>query len=200
MKKLGFFGGAFNPPTFAHIQLASRACEVCKLDKVIFVPVGNRYQKEDLLEENHRFHMLETAIASDSKLAVSDIELGKNNSYTTIEALEMIASHYPEDELYFIMGADNLLKLPTWDRAEELVKKYQFIILERNTGENISEFLKKALLLIQYQNHFQVIPAFEHTEKMCAKDVRERIRKKQDVSELISKEVLEYIQRNHLYE
>ena len=192
MRKLGFFGGAFNPPTFAHIKLADYTYKKCKLDQLIFVPVGNKYQKEDLIDEYHRFNMLKFATKPYKNLTVSDIELGKNKSYTTIEAFELIAKQYPNDQLYFIMGADNLSKLPNWNRAEELVSKYNFIILERNTKESTFDIIKNNVLLNQYKDHFQIISSLEYKD-ISSKEVRDKLKLKQDVSEFISNDVVDYI-------
>ena len=59
--KIGFFGGCFNPPTNAHINLAKRALKECNLDKVIFVPIGNFYKKNELISGEHRYNMLKIA-------------------------------------------------------------------------------------------------------------------------------------------
>lgn len=59
--KIGFFGGCFNPPTNAHINLAKKVLKECKLDKVIFVPVGNFYDKKELVSGEHRYNMLKIA-------------------------------------------------------------------------------------------------------------------------------------------
>lgn len=59
--KIGFFGGCFNPPTNAHINLAKKALKECNLDKVIFVPIGNFYEKKELISGEHRYNMLKVA-------------------------------------------------------------------------------------------------------------------------------------------
>ncbi len=59
--RIGFFGGSFNPPTNAHINLAKRALEECELDKVIFVPIGDFYEKAGLVSGKHRYNMLKIA-------------------------------------------------------------------------------------------------------------------------------------------
>ena len=51
MQKIGFFGGSFNPPTYAHLEVAKTALRQLNLDKVFFVPVGNLYNKPDLIDE-----------------------------------------------------------------------------------------------------------------------------------------------------
>ena len=198
MRKLGFFGGAFNPPTFAHIELAKHAYEVCNLNQVFFVPVGNQYQKEELIDEWHRYHMLEIVCQPYQQLTVSDIELGKKRSYTAIEVFELIAKEYPNDELHFIMGADNFLQLPKWNRAEDLIRDYRFIILERNTELSVLDIIKNNSLLNQYQSHFQIIDWLEY-KGINSKEVREKIKKKQNVSNFIPKDVWNYIKSNHLY-
>ena len=73
MKRYGFFGGSFNPPTIAHERLAEEIAEKFKLDKVYFVPVGNYYKKTDLIDENKRLAMLES-IRND-KIDVLDLSL-----------------------------------------------------------------------------------------------------------------------------
>ena len=62
--RIGFFGGSFNPPTNAHINLAKEVIKVCNLDKVIFVPMGNYYPKEGLAKAEDRLKMLEIACTS----------------------------------------------------------------------------------------------------------------------------------------
>ena len=61
MKKIGFFGGCFNPPTNMHIKIANDLIKEGKLDKVIFIPMNDFYKKEELIEAKHRFNMLKLA-------------------------------------------------------------------------------------------------------------------------------------------
>ncbi len=68
MKKYAFFGGSFNPPTIAHKTLAIKAAEKLNLDKVFFVPVGDGYKKDGLIDEKHRFKMLQLICNSNEKL------------------------------------------------------------------------------------------------------------------------------------
>ena len=76
--KIGFFGGCFNPPTIAHINLVKLAKEKCKLDKVIFVPVGDFYYKKELAKAKDRYNMLKILCKNEDSLEVSDIELREN--------------------------------------------------------------------------------------------------------------------------
>ncbi len=59
--KIGFFGGCFNPPTNAHVNLAKKVLDECNLNRVVFVPVGDFYGKKELAPEKHRYNMLKIA-------------------------------------------------------------------------------------------------------------------------------------------
>ena len=122
MKKLGFFGGSFNPPTYAHINVAKMSIEKFNLDAVYFVPVGNLYNKLSLIDENYRYKMLE--LICDDKIMVENIELGRKQTLNTLQAFELIEQKYKSTENYYIMGADNFEKLPTWKNAKELIENF----------------------------------------------------------------------------
>ncbi len=110
-KRYGFFGGCFNPVTNAHINLANLVLEKYNLDKVVFVPMGDKYQKQDLASEQHRFKMLKIATKNQENLEVSDIELNLPNALTMLEAFRKIKENYKDIKPYFVIGADNLIKL-----------------------------------------------------------------------------------------
>ena len=96
MKKLGFFGGSFNPPTYAHINVAKMSIEKFNLDAVYFVPVGNLYNKLSLIDENYRYKMLE--LICDDKIMVENIELGRKQTLNTLQAFELIEQKYKSTE------------------------------------------------------------------------------------------------------
>ena len=110
-KRYGFFGGSFNPVTNAHIQLANLVANTYNLDKVVLVPMGDNYNKQDLISEKYRYEMLKLAIKNHKKIEVSDIELNLPYALTMLEAFQKIEKTYTEVKPYFIIGADNLLKL-----------------------------------------------------------------------------------------
>ena len=108
MERYGFFGGSFNPPTYAHLEIAKKSLEFLNLDKVFFVPVGNNYKKPYLINEKYRYDMLNLMCEDEKKIEVEDIELNKENNISAIEAFKMISDKYKNIEKYYIMGADNL--------------------------------------------------------------------------------------------
>jgi len=136
MKKIGFFGGCFNPPTNIHMKIANNLIKQGKLDKVIFVPVNDYYNKPDLAEAKHRLNMLKLAIKSQSSLEVDDVEIKENKKLFAIDAFEMICNKYSEEKsIFFLMGSDNYNKMPTWKDYEKIKDKYNYIVIDRDEKE-----------------------------------------------------------------
>ena len=160
MKKLGFFGGSFNPPTHAHINIAKMSIEKFNLDAVYFVPVGNLYNKPSLIDENYRYKMLE--LICDDKIKVESIELGRKEPLNTLQAFELIEQKYKNTENYYIMGADNFEKLPTWKNAKELIENYKYIIFERN-GSNSKSMIDAQELLKQNRDNFKFLSVEQYS-------------------------------------
>jgi len=196
MKKYGFFGGAFNPPTFAHINLAKQAIIEFELDKIFFVPVGNTYKKDGLIDEKHRFNMLKEITYNENNLDVLDIELNKNIEYKAIDIFKLIEKVYPNDNLYFLMGGDNFDKISTWKSSNKLVKDFKFIIFDRDI--NHTEILGNNKLLMENKENFYFIENIKYKD-INSKSVRKLIKNNQDISSYVPKEVVEYINKNNLY-
>lgn len=145
-EKIGFFGGCFNPPSNIHIKLATSLIEQKKLDKVIFVPVGDFYSKENLVEFKHRFTMLKFAIEKNDKLFVDDFEDNTNKKMYAIDAFKFIENKYKENDIYFIMGSDNYNKMENWKEYDTIkAKKYKFIILKREENQISSTQIRKMI-------------------------------------------------------
>ena len=136
MAKIGIYGSSFDPITNVHLFTASTIANRCKLDKVIFLPCSNKRKDKTLkTEDEHRWNMVEMAIDSDEKFILDDFEMKQDawniSSYDTMEYLKKI---YPEDDLYFIMGADLLVDIVEgkWGIAEKLVSENKFIVMARD--------------------------------------------------------------------
>ena len=145
-EKIGFFGGCFNPPSNIHINLANKLIKEQKLDKVVFVPVSDFYKKEELIEFKHRYTMLKFAIEGFDNLFVDDIENTVNLRLYAIDIFKMLEEKYSNSDLYYIMGSDNFKNMSNWKDYEEL-KKYNYIVLERNENDisssNIRTMIKE---------------------------------------------------------
>ena len=114
MSKIGFFGGCFNPPTIAHFNIVKSAIVDFNLDKVIVIPMGDKYQKKDLISFEHRFKMLEKMFENENNIEISRMQDNQKTMYYAIDSFNIIDKEYSDDERYFIMGDDNFSKIETW--------------------------------------------------------------------------------------
>ena len=196
MERYGFFGGSFNPPTNAHLYLAEKVVKEMNLDKLFFVPVGNCYDKDGLIDEKYRYEMLKLICKNNEKLEVLDIEFGTNRVLKAIDAFKLIKEEYPSDDLYYIMGADNLAKISKWKDSEELIKGFKFIILQRD-GYCIEDIILGNELLYKNKDNFKTIDNIEYS-KISSTELRKELKLNKNQI-YISEELKEYIIKNDLY-
>lgn len=199
MKKYGFFGGSFNPPTYAHLEIAKKSCELLSLDKVFFVPVGNSYKKPYLIDEKHRYNMLNLMCNNEEKIDVENIELNKEFSISTLEAFRMIDTKYRNIDKYYIMGADNFIKLPNWEDSEYLIKNYKYIVFKRN-DINIEKMIEENHLLHQYKFNIKILDL--ENNKECRSGIIRDLVENGDydkIKDYTKDSVAEYIRKNTLY-
>lgn len=192
---IGFFGGSFSPPTIAHINLAKKALEECKLDKIIFVPIGDFYEKKDLLPFKDRFNMLKIASTGEERIEISDLEKNIKEKVYAIDIFRIIEKKYPNDNIYFIMGADNFVKITSWKEYKTLTKKYKYIILDRE-NININKYIKEMDLDC---NNIAIIKNKEHNTSSSSKFRKNLKERNTDFKNLVSEEVYEYIMENKLF-
>lgn len=171
-EKVGFFGGCFNPLTNAHINLIKNVIEKENLDKVYFVPMGNSYEKEDLIDFKHRVNMLNLVAEKEEKIEILDFLGNINKKMYAIDTFKILDEKFPNVDRFFIMGTDNYEKLNSWKNFE-MLKNYNYIVLDRNTPSN--------------------------TKEISSSTVRNKIKKNEKIDKLVPEEVKKYIYNNKLY-
>ena len=177
------YGGSFNPPTIAHKLIIDKLFLVFRPDNIIVVPVGNSYKKKDLIDFNHR---LEMAKLLDNRIIVSDIE--NNKEYLgTLDLLNKLSEFY--DDLYYVIGSDNLIHLDTWINYKELLENYKFIVFNRHNLDLQDIILEK---YPEYKNNFLVIDIDMDISSTRFRETKDKT--------LIPDEIYEYIKKNKLYE
>lgn len=192
------FGGSFNPPINSHFSIAQQVLnEYEQVDKIIFIPVNKKYEKDGLVENEHRYNMLKLVTDKNENFIVSNIDMNGIRSLYTIETLEEIQKQYQDKNVWFLIGSDNLKELHTWKRAEELVSKYKILVMERNE-DKISEIIEGDELLNCYKENVIKLND-EIRSNYSSTYVRSQIKKQKNVRYLMPDEVYEYIKINNLY-
>lgn len=200
MKKIIVFGGAFNPPLNSHFSLAEQIVnEYENVEKIIFVPVNSKYQKsEALLSNEHRYNMLKLVCEQNENFEVSDIELKSDRPLYTIETLNILQKQYPNNEIVFTTGTDNLREFDTWHEAEQIVRNFKILVLERDE-DNMDDII--ALNPFLSANKSSFIKVKENIRSnLSSTFVRDKIRRGKSIRYLIPDEVYRYIKENKLYE
>ena len=147
MKKIGIMGGTFDPVHNGHLIIAERAYDALKLDKVLFIPAGRPPHKRDRAgraDNRQRAAMTALAIEDNPHFALSLFEMeeeGLSYSYRTLEAFK---KERPQDELYFIMGADSLMAFDTWMEPGRIAAACRIVVSVRDhlTAEEMKEQIR----------------------------------------------------------
>ena len=162
--------------------------EEYNLDKIFFVPVGNYYEKNDLIDAYHRYNMLKLGVEDNKQLEIEKIGIESKIKLYASDTFKLIKEKYPKDDIFFIMGSDNYRKMPTWKNYEDLIKNYNIIVIERERKKTRNENPK---------NIIEFIP-----EKLASADstiIRKMIKNNENVKEYLNPKVYEYIKKNNLY-
>lgn len=138
MSKIGFFGGSFNPPTIAHFEIVNNAIKKYNLDKVVIIPMGDKYQKPGLVSFEHRYKMLLKMFKDAENVEISNMQENQKEVSYAIDCFNEIDEKYKNDERFFIMGQDNYSNINKWKDPEKLVLNRNFIVFERNDSTSSS--------------------------------------------------------------
>lgn len=131
--RLAIFGGTFDPIHTAHLRVAREAVRQFGLDKVLFVPASRPPHKGGTTSASYedRYRMVALACEGEPFFEASRLEAGNHVSYS-ISTLEKVrATLAPEDELFFLIGADAFAEIQTWHRWRDVIRLAEFIVVTR---------------------------------------------------------------------
>ncbi|MEO7145634.1 MAG: nicotinate-nucleotide adenylyltransferase [Bryobacteraceae bacterium] len=131
--KIAIFGGTFDPIHTAHLTVAREAAHQFSLDRVLFIPAAHPPHKPELAMAGfeHRYRMVELACANQPLFVPSRLEEAGGKSYSILTIEKLRATLPPEDELYFIIGADAFADIASWRRWGDVVQQVSFIVVTR---------------------------------------------------------------------
>lgn len=198
-KQIMVFGGCFNPPLNSHFSLAEQMLnEYSQIEKVLFVPVSNKYPKRGLASDEDRYNMLKLICDKNDRFDLSRVEIECSRQLFTIETLRILQKEYPEYELTFLTGSDNLKELETWDKVEELVSEFKLYILKRDE-DDIEKIISQSKFLTENRNAF-IFANNKTISNLSSTFARECLKNNKSIRYLAPDEIIEYIKENKLYE
>jgi nicotinate-nucleotide adenylyltransferase len=193
------FGGTFDPVHFGHIKVAERAKSELDLDEVIFMPAGDPWMKKGFYVSpaSDRLEMVELAISDYEGFSVSTLEIDREGASYTVDTIREIASTMNEDDqLYFLMGWDTLLKFGFWKEPEEILKLCKLIAFPRLGCEVPTKEVLDKILPDLYE---KTIMLDEQFIDISATAIRDSIKNGDSIREFVPDKVAEYIEMRGLY-
>ncbi len=195
-KRIGMYGGAFDPPHNAHVALAKAAVEQLGLDTLHIIPTGHAWHKAQQLTLGfHRLEMAEQAFGHIPHVFVDQREVLRTGATYSLDTLRELQVENPDAQLYLVMGADQAAALPTWRHFCEIAKLAIICVAERaNTTGNIS-YISTLNSLNCRAIHIELPIMLE-----SATDVRDLVLHHKPVNHLLPSPILAYIEAHHLYQ
>ena len=182
--KIGVYVGSFNPVHIGHKKIIDHLIDNNYLDKVIVIPTEGYWDKTNLIDVKHRINMLK--FYKNKNILINDY---LNNFQYTYQILNVLKEENPNDELYFIIGTDNISKFHLWKNVEEILKN-KILVLNRDDIE-IDSYIER----FEQKENFVIIEDFKPIS-ISSTQIRNNV---DDMSKYLDKPIYEYIKRNGLY-
>lgn len=196
--KVGVFGGSFNPPHNIHLSIAINLLKEKLVDKVIYVPnIRNPYHEKNLVSPFERYNMIKLMIEEYPNLEVSDIDIKKEKQNFTYQTLNELKLIYPKDELYFIIGSDNLKEIEFWGNFEYLISTYKFIVTQRD-NDDVNKIINSKAFLKRNKNNF-ILFNQNNPSHLSSTLIRKMLFKSKNIIKLVPQKVYNYIKEKGLY-
>lgn len=184
LRKLGLFGGSFDPIHHGHLILAREALESLGLDRVIFIPSGISPHKlaQPPAPAEFRCRMVKAAVRNESGLDWDDCEIRREGPSFAIDTVREMAARFPGAELHYFIGEDNLASLHTWKDIALLQSLVRFVVLARGSGTSPQGW-----------------PVVSRTVDISSTEIRNRIARGLSVRYLVPEAACEMISHHQLY-
>ena len=196
LRRLGVFGGSFDPPHRAHNALAHQAVEQLRLDALHIIPTGEAWHKSRVLTAaSHRLAMARLAFPDLRNVVVDDRETRRRGPSYTVDTLTELAAEQPGVQLFLIIGEDQARSLQSWHRWKAILQLAIICVAARADSSGARGTINAELLA---QTPFQVLnlPPMD----VSATDIRHRLANRQNVAPLVFEAVARYIAHHHLYQ
>lgn len=195
-KRIGVFGGAFDPPHAAHVALVRAAVAQLQLDELRVIPTGQAWHKARALSApHHRLAMTQLAFSDVPRVVVDPREIQRAGPTYTVDTLRELKALWPDAELFLIIGEDQARALTTWHAWQEVLQLAIICVADR---EDLTGATPRFVAQKSHESRFRrlQVPAMP----VSATEIRARIAAHQCVDPLVFEPVARYIDDHHLYQ
>ncbi len=201
MQKIAIFGGTFNPPHMGHLRLVKSFEQQKGFDKILIIPTYTPPHKESdqLASCEDRLQMCRLAF-QDPIFEISDIEVKRKGKSYTYDTLIQLIEIYKNAHFHLIIGSDMFLTFHEWKRAQDIFELCTVCASVRNDDETLADLQKYAKDYFPKQaDRLKIVLSDFEPLEISSTQLRQMLAKGQDVSYLVPKEVVEYINSRGLY-
>jgi len=190
MQRIGLFGGSFDPVHLGHLLVAQAAMEALSLLRLYFIPVAQSPFKpvSQPALGAERLRLLRLALAGKANCEVDDREIQLGGISYSVDTLRQYARLYPNVELFYLIGADNVANLPKWRDAAELARLAEFVAIPRPGEPSVS-----------FPPPFRGRMLRGFPFGVSSSQIRERVKAHLPIDHLVTPAVAEAICNNRLY-
>ena len=198
-KRIGIFGGTFDPIHQAHLTLGEIAYRQFGLDEIWFMPSKQPPHKLDkpVSPVEHRFAMVRLATADTPYFQCSGFELGLPGKSYTANTLTTLNQLYPDAQFYFIMGGDSLFALEEWHKPEVVLK--QAVILAAVREDHDTAQMQEQIDYLSEKYEADIRLLYMPRMEVSSSDIRRRIRQRKSIEDMVCEPVMRYIRDHKLY-
>ena len=191
-KKVGLFFGTFNPIHVGHLTIANHIAEYSDLDQVWFVvtPHSPFKKKSSLLDDHHRFQMVDRAVEHYPKLKASDIEFNLPQPNYTINTLTYLEEKFSDHEFSLIMGTDNLKNFHKWKNYELIIKDHDIYVYPR---------LNNIKIEIKFDDHHRIKHVDAPIMELSSTFIRNAIKNGKNIRPMLPDAVWIYLDEMNFY-
>lgn len=211
MRKIGLFGGTFDPVHYGHLAVARSALDKLSFETLYFIPAASPPHKPDQLITpfRHRVVMLQLALRDEPRFVVSEVEGERNGPSYTVDTLVQFQHDLgPDADFFFIIGLDAFADITSWNRYNELLDKTSFVVIDRPfygcrsvtrvIAEDLPAYRQERERVWCRADGKRIYSLEMEPVDVSSSLVRERLRRGIAVDDMIPEAVLEYLRRNHL--
>lgn len=200
MKRIGIMGGTFDPVHNGHLLLGKQAYEEYQLDEIWYMPSHIPPHKKDhaITAGTDRIEMLKLALKDLPYCIVSDFEMKREGNTYTAHTLELLKEEAPENQFYFIIGADSLFQLEQWYHPEKVMALTSFLVSGREYP-GAERTMEEQIAYLSEKYGARIYPLHNEEIRVASADIRRRISEGVSVSGDIPETVEQYIKTRGLY-
>lgn len=198
MRRVGVIGGTFDPIHYGHLAAAEEARVKVELEKVVFVVAGLPPHKldEEVTPVRHRLAMVELGIQSNPCFEISRVDVDRPGPSYTVDTISILQERFGEEtELFFVMGLDSLVELPTWHEPHRLVLLCRLIAVSR-PGFNVDQAQLESTVP-GLSSRLEIIDMPEMD--ISSTDLQRRVREGLPIKYQVPEQVERYIEEHRLY-